>query len=325
MAKRPYANDRHPQKPYDLIRELFIALGIMGALVLILAGVFSTPDVPALTAKQVAQQAPQILVQTALDDLAGQDAISTYGPPYSNTAGAAPHLGFLAPQQWGGVTLPIDSAQVEVIRPLETVLPLAPALKQPLGQWQQATSGQQATWVGNVDKAIGKATLHNGLLVLPGATVAGAYAPPYGPVPQLLNSYLAMARSGLLEPAIDGTIGAMPVTDRTQSLLLLQDAAAAQYASKLDMTGDQWGIIKETGNYPGAVWLWFYTLLYQIPPFSTSDAADLLVVLTIGVVTVVLMLTPFIPGLRSLPRILGLYRLIWRRWYRDKKVGGTNR
>lgn len=141
----------------------------------------------------------------------------------------------------------------------------------------------------------------------------------------MLNSYLSLAHSGLLESAIDGANGAMPSTNRTDSLLLLQDAPDAAYASQLDMTGNQWGVIKETGNYPGAVWLWFYTLLYQIPPFSGSDSADLWVVVATGLVSVLLILIPFIPGLRSLPKVFGIYRLIWRRYYRNeaKKGGAT--
>ncbi len=32
--------------------------------------------------------------------------------------------------------------------------------------------------------------------------------------------------------------------------------------------------------------------------------------------TLVFVLLPFIPGLRSLPKLLKVYRLIWRRYYR---------
>jgi hypothetical protein len=71
-------------------------------------------------------------------------------------------------------------------------------------------------------------------------------------------------------------------------------------------------MMNETGNYPGQPWLWLYTFWYQVKPFSTSDNADawvwgLMMVLTLGFV-----LIPFIPGLRSLPRYLGVHRFIWR-------------
>lgn len=306
---REYSNDSYPQVKYDLVREMLIALGVIGVLIILLAVLFSSPDVPALTAKQVTQQAPKLLVQTALDDLSGQDPISTYGPPYNNTAGAAQKLGFVSPQSWAGVQIPINSAKAEVIAPLEKVAPFSPALKTSLDTWNASSAKQQTTWATAASKGMDKATLTSTSIRWPGNQTA------YGPLPQIMNQYLLLGNSGLLESAIDSPASPMPATNRTNSLLLLQDQPAAQYADQLDMTGDQWGIIKETGNYPGAVWLWYYTLLYQIPPFNGSDSADLIVVLTVFFVTLILMLTPFIPGLRSLPRWLGVYRLIWRRYY----------
>lgn len=312
---RDYVNDRYPQQPYDLVREMLIALGIIGALIVILAAIFSTPDVPALTARQVTNQDPKLLVQTALDDLSQQDPISTYGPPYNNTPGAAQSWGFFSPQAWSGVQIPVNSAQAEVIKPLEKILSFDPVLKSALDTWNASSPKQQGAWTDAATKALSKATVTSTAIRLPGNQA------PYGPLPEIMNAYLSLANSGLLESAIDGAGGPMPSTDRTKSLLLLQDAADAQYADKLDMTGDEWGIIKETGNYPGAVWLWYYTLLYQIPPFNSADSADLLVVITVFLGTLILILTPFIPGLRSLPRLFGLYRLIWRRFYRETGKG----
>jgi hypothetical protein len=70
--------------------------------------------------------------------------------------------------------------------------------------------------------------------------------------------------------------------------------------------------MNETGNYPGQPWLWLYSLWYQVPPFSTSENADiavwaLMVLLSIGFICI-----PWIPGLRTLPRHLGVHRLVWR-------------
>ena len=33
-----------------------------------------------------------------------------------------------------------------------------------------------------------------------------------------------------------------------------------------------------------------------------------------GLATVLLLLVPFIPGLRDVPRLIPVHRLIWRRW-----------
>jgi len=92
----------------------------------------------------------------------------------------------------------------------------------------------------------------------------------------------------------------------------LEDQARAQH-----LGGDQWGMMNETGNYPGQPWMWLYTFWYQVPPFNTSDNADAQVWALMVALTLVLMLVPFIPGLRSLPRLVPIHRLIWRDWYRQ--------
>lgn len=306
-------NADYPQMNYDLIKEMYIALGVIGVLVILLAAIFSTPDVPALTAKQVATQAPKLLIQMALDDLSQQDPISTYGPPYNNN-GQAQSLGPISPETWAGVQIPITSDQVEIIAPLQKYAIVNPTIAPVLNAWSSANSKQKTAWINNVTNQLDKAQMVNGQLVLPRTTA------DYGPVSKLLNTYLGLARSGMLEDAIDGTNSSMPAVNRTKSLLLLQDKPAGQYAQQLNMTGGQWGIIKETGNYPGAVWLWFYTLLYQIPPYNNSSSADLLVVLTVLAVTLIWIFLPFIPGLRSIPRGLKVYRLIWRDYYRYQQL-----
>ena len=313
-----YPNSKYRQIPYDLVRELTLATVGVGVAVLVLAAVFSTPDVPALSAKQVVQQDPLLLVRTELNDLSGQSELSTYGPPYNHGTQSVQAIGGFSPQAWSGVHIPIDPAQTEVIRPLERMKWLDPALNGILATWTHASESQQSTWVDNVQRVLPHAAIADGKLILPAAARGS-----YGPVVAITNDYLALANSGLLEAAIDGEQGSSPLINRTKSLLLFQGAVDSTYAKKLNMLGEDWGVIKETGNYPGAVWLWYYTLLYQIPPYSTSSAVDLLVVMTVMIVTGILMLTPFVPGLRSIPRFVGVYKFIWRRHYREVRSGGN--
>ena len=74
-------------------------------------------------------------------------------------------------------------------------------------------------------------------------------------------------------------------------------------------------MMNETGQYPGQAWLWLYTFWYQIPPYNTSASGDFLVWGTMMILTALLILVPFIPGLRSIPRRLKIYRIIWREHY----------
>ena len=70
---------------------------------------------------------------------------------------------------------------------------------------------------------------------------------------------------------------------------------------------------------PGQPWMWLYTFWYQIPPFSTSGNADALIWALMILLTVGLMLVPFIPGVRSIPRLIPIHRLVWRDYYRRTK------
>ena len=316
-ARPGTAQGKYEEMPYDLVKEGTIAVLSVGALVVVLSGILSTPDVPALSAQQVARQDPMLLVTTELNHLGLQDAISNYGPPYNHGTDAVQSIGPISPQQWAGVQIPVNSRRDDVLIPLHRMAVMDPAVRRTLAAWDHASSAQQLTWVANVQKVLPAGSVVHNRLALPHPG-----SPSYGPVPQMANDYLRMAQSGLLEAAIDEATGPVPLLNRTKALLLLENTADTAYASKLNMLGPEWGVMKETGNYPGAVWLWYYTLLYQIPPYSTSSAADLLVVLTVMVVTFILMFTPFIPGLRSLPRWLRIYRLIWRDHYRALRERG---
>jgi quinol-cytochrome oxidoreductase complex cytochrome b subunit len=82
-------------------------------------------------------------------------------------------------------------------------------------------------------------------------------------------------------------------------------------------------MMNETGSYPGQVWLWLYTFWYQIKPFSTSDNADVLVMGVMGVLSLAFVLVPFLPGVRSLPRRIPIYKLIWREHYRAQNTAAA--
>jgi hypothetical protein len=75
-------------------------------------------------------------------------------------------------------------------------------------------------------------------------------------------------------------------------------------------------MMNETGSYPGQTWLWLYTLWYQVEPFKSSENADILVMIVMGVLSLAFVAIPFIPGVRDLPRWVPIHRLIWREYYR---------
>ena len=102
-------------------------------------------------------------------------------------------------------------------------------------------------------------------------------------------------------------------TNYTKPLLFIADGGYyANLATTLHLTGDQWGVMNETGSYPGQPWLWLYQLWYHVAPFNNSASVDIWAVYLTGIATLLLLLIPFIPGLRDIPRLIPVHRLIWR-------------
>ena len=106
-----------------------------------------------------------------------------------------------------------------------------------------------------------------------------ARLPPghYGPVAPMMDSLVGLAQSGGLDGALLAT-RQFYQTDYTKPLLFLSGGAFFEdRASAQHLLGDQWGMMNETGSYPGQVWLWLYTFWYQIEPFKSSENADALI------------------------------------------------
>jgi len=294
-----------PTRPYDLVKEFCLALAGVLVLTIALAWIFSSPDEKAVTMAGWATAAPNDVVATATGELAGTTTSAGYGAPY-NTASDGQALGPLPLQKWAGVTIPVNSAEDLVLTPLSGVGGDA-ALTAALTAYRAAPPDQQTAWATAYGEALKAAPDGDPAQVAPG---------DYGPVPVLADKFLALARSGGLEGALTSS-GTFYGSDATRSLLLLADGAYLEdQARAQNLGGDQWGMMNETGNYPGQPWMWLYTFWYQVPPFSTSDNADALVWGLMMVLTLGLLLVPFIPGLRSIPRLVPLHRLIWRDWYR---------
>ena len=304
--RRDVTPDAHlfPTRPYDLVKEFVIALVVVGALTVLLAAIFSSPDRKAITLADWANADPNDVVATATGELAGTTTSAGYGPPYNN-ASEGQKIGPLALQKWFGVRIPVDSANDLVINPLSSVAG-DPALTAALSVWHAASPDQQTKWATAYGDALAAA---------PDGNPAQAKLGDYGPVPILANRFLGLARTGGLEGLLTSK-KTFYVTDETKPLLLLADGAYLEDQARADhLGGDQWGMMNETANYPGQPWMWLYTFWYQIEPFSSSGNADALVWGLMAVLTLGLILLPFIPGLRSLPRHLGVHRLIWRGKY----------
>jgi hypothetical protein len=316
VAAQPWAG---PVRRYDIVKEFVIALVVVSVLATILAAAFSSPDEQALTFKGWGATAADNLYATTVGELAGSTESAGYGPPY-NDAGEGIAVGPLKPQKWMGVRIPVDPANDFVITPLKSQ-EQPDAVATALQAWEAATPEQRQAWAAALDEAI-QATADADGAVHPDQVAAG----DYGPVPDLATGLVAMATSGALDGAMLSR-GGFYSSDATQQILFLgdgsylDDAATAQ-----NLQGNTWGMMNGVNSYPGQPWLWWASLWYQVPTFnpaedattttSLQDNADAWIFYIIGVISLVIIFLPFIPGLRSIPRWIPVYRLIWRTYYR---------
>lgn len=310
LAQKEKAEWSGPTIRYDIIKEGTLASIIVFVLIILLASLFSSPDLPPVTIADWAKHAPDDFMATTASELDGTSDTANYGPPYNNGTGSIQQI-VIPLQQLGGVHEPINTAHDFVLSPLEKIAPTNPTLANALTMYESASSTQQQSWDKAYEDAVAKVTFTEGTPVLPKADD--------GPVPVLIATELTLARSGALDADL---LAQQPFfgTNYTKPLLFLMDGSYfSSLAEKQNLTGDQWGVMNETGRYPGQPWLWLYTLWYQIPGLSDSPNVDLWAIYLTTVGTILLLAVPFIPGLRDIPYLIPIHRLIWKKWNKNKK------
>ncbi len=302
---------RGPTRRYDIAKEATIASMIALLLVVLLATLLSSPDAPPVTVASWAKVAPADFMATAASELAGTSETATYGPPYNHTSGSSQRI-IVSWQLLAGVRQPIDAAQTFVLSPLSVLAPTDEPLNRALATYRSASPADRAAWDNAYSTAITHVTFRSGSPVVPRAND--------GPVPMLIATELTLARSG----AVDADLLAQHPfygSDFTKPLLFLEDGNYfSSIATAQHLTGDQWGVMNETGSYPGQPWLWLYQLWYQVPGFTSSANVDLIAVYLTGIATLLLLAVPFLPGLRDIPRLIPVHRLIWREWNRSEEI-----
>ena len=160
-------------------------------------------------------------------------------------------------------TSPIDTARDFVLAPLHSI-PANPALQQALTSYQAAL----AETADGLDRS-----LHQGDRQGQDPAARPVALPPgnYGPVAPMMASLLGLAQTGGLDGAASDQQAVLP--DRLHQAAAVHGrrrASSSDRAEAQHLLGDQWGMMNETGSYPGQVWLWLYTFWYQIKPFQDN-------------------------------------------------------
>jgi len=295
---------RGPTRRYDILKEGTIAAAVALGLVLVMAGVLSSPDVPSVSVQSWAKAAPADFLGTAAAELDGTALAASYGPPYNHGTAAVQQVGPVNWQTLAGVTQPVNAAADFVLTPLSALAATNHPVAAALAAYTAASPAQRQKWATAYGNAVTKVTFPGGAPLVPPAAD--------GPVPAMMAAELDMARSG----ALDTDLLAQRQfygTDFTKPLLFIADGQHyAALAQAMHLTGDQWGVMNETGSYPGQPWLWLYQLWYHVAPFNNSPNVDVWAVYLTGIATLLLLAIPFIPGLRDIPQLIPVHRLIWR-------------
>ena len=296
-----------PKRPYDLVKEFVIALLVVSVLVAGLATLFSSPDERAVTLQDWAKKAPSDFIATTTGELAGTTISAGYGAPY-NTASEGLTLGPLHLQKWFGVTIPVDPKNDFVIEPL--AYSKDPLVSAALAKWNSSSADQQAKWSTDYAAAIDKA----------GDSSKVASSTSYGPVPALSMGLLTLAQDGNLDGLLTTKETPYP-TDFTKPMLFLADGGYLdELGAAQHLHGDQWGMMNETGSYPGQSWLWLFSLWYQVEPFKSSSNADAQIFFVLLLLNLGFIFMPKLPFINRLPRLIPIHRLIWRRYYRENNL-----
>lgn len=291
-----------------LVRETVLATLAMLALAVLLTVVFSSPDERAVTIAQWASADEYDFLTTAASELEGTSELARSGPPYVAGAGESLVAGFSL-QRLAGVRIPVDPARDFVLAPLAAGAAGDPELASALHRYAGASQPTRRAWLKEYKAGLDYAR---------GDVLGSMRLPPgrYGPVSMLMARLLTLARSG----ALDGMLTAgdrLYGSDYTKPLLFLDDGEYLEgLAHHEHLLGSQWGMMNETGDYPGQPWLWLGTYWYQVSPFASSRNADAQVWGIMALLSLALVLVPWIPGVRSIPRWVPVYKLIWRDHYR---------
>jgi hypothetical protein len=319
-----------PWRPYDIVKEGVIAVVVVSLLAIGLAAVLKAPDDPVLTFQGWATSAPDNFYATTVQELAGTSESASYGPPYNNN-GEGVAVGPINIQKLMGVRIPVNPADDFVITPLKTSQQ-GPVVQAALKVWEGADADKQTAWATAYDDAVQATADDNGDLHLDKVE-----AGEYGPVPVLAKALTDMAASGAYDGVLmaQGSPHGSPAfyqTNYIKQILFLGDGSYLDdAATAANLQGNTWGMMNETGSWPGQAWLWLYSFWYQLPVFNApddqtegisrnlTDSADALIFYIMAFLSLLLIFLPFIPGLRSIPRWIPIHRLIWRDYYRRQK------
>ena len=219
-----------------------------------------------------------------------------------------------------------DPAQVFVLRPLRAALPLLGQVKVPqlptlqaadvaaaVSTYDTASAVQRKDWATTYHQAV------DSLVPMSSSAAMGAATSPdymkiaglggnFGPVPTLVEADLFLAHTGYLEAYLQSVDPGHSF--HLVNIWLYDHPELLNSAVSLGLTDDQWGMVKERGFGVGPWYLFLPAVVHIYFPGGSTGSG--FVLWNVAFALILLFPVPLLPGVRSLPDRLKLYRYIYR-------------
>ncbi|HET8909765.1 MAG TPA: hypothetical protein VFN11_22650, partial [Ktedonobacterales bacterium] len=201
-----------------------------------------------------------------------------------------------------------------VLKPLRQYAPLLGSdVQSAVDTYDTAGADQQQTWAANYEKALGTITTMSGE-----SDMGGVASPDYmkidtlqgdfGPVPTLVKADVQLAQDGYLEQYLQADSAGHSY--HLTNIWLYDHPQMLNTAVAEGLTDDQWGMVKERGFSVGPWYLFIPAVFHvKLPNGATGPG---FVIDNLVFALFLLFFVPLVPGVRSLPRYLKLYRFIYR-------------
>ncbi len=338
----PLSSWKGAERKYDLIVEGTIAVVVVAVICIVAAIIWGSPNAgltypagpktpagQAFSARYWDTNDPADLASTAVAELQGMTTTAGYGPPFTQTGSSQEFIGIkpaVIAKFIFGLTLPINTANDFVLAPVsQIVAPYSPAVAGAVSTYKAAggdftpgapasklASAQQQTWLTNFANALVAKSAR--------ITPTSIRVPPgnYGPVPTIITAELLAAHNGTLDGYFQGSQQQLRTNTYKATMFFGDGTLWYTVAMGQGIVGSQWGVMNEVWNYPGQVWLWLYSGMYQVPALSPSTNTNL--DLDVGLLMILLgfllpLFAPWIPGINRIPRWIPLYKIIYHRYY----------
>ncbi len=276
----PYRKDI----PYKMVKadhaKMYRRMIYILVIIILFAVVFSSPYIPPLTISQVANQSPNTVAVTLLQE-------------FNYSSGTATYFDTINPYTF-------NTRNVYVLNPYTTYVNLTGNKNQAEPLFAESASQQSA------DFADAYTYFENN-----GSVTAGINST--NPMISMISSLVQMAKSGVYQSTVQSESASG--LDQTYVLRFLYDTGAlSKVASKYGLRTAQYGMLK-VGAPPWSIeyWLAPYNLL-EVETANIPWWSDLENGLVAFLIFLIFMFLPFIPYLNEVPDRLKLYKLFWNRY-----------